>query len=195
MSNAVFPSLPGLLIDVGRHVLAPPVKVRTSPARREFRARDATLPLYRYTLKYEFLRAGAQAELQSLVGFFNSRGGAFDDFLFTDPVDNTVTDQSFGVGNGSTTVFQLVRSFGGYAEPISAVNAVVNVKVNGVATGAYTISNGVLTFTTAPAAAATLTWSGTYYRRVRFEEDQAQFERFMALLWSAKQINLLSVKG
>lgn len=119
MSSAIYPTLPGLSFGVQRTVLPPPVQVRTTPSQREYRARDATVPRYQYALNYEFLRSSAaRAELQTLVGFFNARGGSFEAFSFLDPDDNTVSAQQFGVGDGSTTSFQLLRSFGGFAEPV-----------------------------------------------------------------------------
>lgn len=123
MSDAVYPTLPGLAYGVVRGVIPPPVTIKTTPSRREYRARDAVNPVYAYTLPYEFLRSDAVwAELQTLVGFYNLRGGPFDSFLFTDPDDNAVTAQPFGVGDGSTAVFQLVRSYGGFAEPVRDLN-------------------------------------------------------------------------
>ncbi len=119
MSNALYPSLPGLTFECTRTVLAPPVQKRKTPSRREYRARDATVPLYAYSLKYEFLRASSAAQdLQTLVGFYNSMGGSFDTFLFLDPDDNTATDSAFGIGDGSTLSWQLLRTFGGFAEPV-----------------------------------------------------------------------------
>lgn len=199
MSNAVFPSLPGLTWGQQRSVLAPPVTVKTTPSQREFRARDATIPRYQYSLVYEFLRSGGGfAELQQMVGFFNARGGSFDSFLYTDPDDNGVTAQAFGAGDGSSTAFQLVRSLGGFAEPVWDVNGVPLVYVAGVAKtpGAdYTLSStGVITFTSAPAAAAALTWTGSYYRRVRFLRDQADFNKFMQDLYELKKIEFVSTK-
>lgn len=199
MSNAVYPTLPGLAVGVQRSVLAPPVTVKTTPSRREYRARDATLPLYQYTLQYEFLRSrAALAELQTLVGFYNLRGGAFDSFLFTDPDDASAVAALFGTGNGSATAFQLLRSFGGYTEPVWDLNGAAQIYVAGVLKTSgtdYTISStGVVTFSVAPAAAAALTWSGTFYRRVRFLRDQLDTTKFMQNLWEAKRVELLSVK-
>ena len=121
MSNAVYPSFPGIRPVVSRIPVAPPVQVRTTPSQREFRARDATLPRYRYSVSYEVLRSSAAyPELQALVGFFNARGGRFDSFLFDDDADNATVDQAFGVGDGSTTAWQAVRAFGGFVEPVDA---------------------------------------------------------------------------
>ena len=197
MSNSVYPTLPGLTFGVMRAVVAPPVQVRTTPSRREFRARDATLPLYQYTLAYEFLRSNATwAELQTLAGFFNARGGSFDSFLFTDPDDYSVAGQLFGTGDGTTTVFALVRSFGGFAEATPDLNGPASIYVNGtLITTGYTVSAGVVTFTTAPTAGQVLTWAGSFYRRVRFLKDQLDFSKFMKDLWEAKKVELLSLKN
>lgn len=119
MSNEIYPTLPGLTFGVQRNLRAAPVTVKTTPSQREYRARDATLPRYRYVLGYEFLRADAVlAELQALVGFFGRHGGSFDDFLFLDPDDNAAALQTIGIGDGSTTAYQLLRSLGNFAEPV-----------------------------------------------------------------------------
>jgi hypothetical protein len=59
----------------------------------------------------------------------------------------------------------------------------------------YTISaSGVITFTAAPAAAAVLTWTGSYYWRVRFKQDATEFSQFMQKLWEARTVELITVK-
>lgn len=193
MSQAVFPTLPG----VKWGVLRQPVfntTVKPSVSGREYRAANMTYPRYLYRLSYEFLRDKRSGvdELRTLVGFFSQRRGRFDSFLYTDPDDNAVTDESFGTGNGSTTAFQLFRSFGGFIEPIFDVNGAATIKKAGVTqtlTTHYTISaTGVVTFVTAPANGAALTWSGSYYWRVRFERDEAEFEKFLKDLWELKKV-------
>lgn len=196
MGNAVYPTLPGLMFPQQRIVIAPPVQVRTTPSQREYRARDSTRPRYQYGLPYEFLKTGKRgSELQTLVGFYTARGGPFDTFLFTDPDDNTVTGQQFGVGNGSTTTWQLTRSFGGFAEPIDYLNGSASVYRNGVlATSGVTVSAaGLVTFSTAPGAGVVLTWDGSFYRRVRFLGDRMDTARFITDLYEAKKVELLSV--
>lgn len=39
-------------------------------------------------------------------------------FQFVDPNDNAVVAQPVATGDGGTTVFQLVRTFGGFTEPV-----------------------------------------------------------------------------
>lgn len=198
MSNAVYPALPGLEWPQGRTVLPPPVTIRTTPAQREYRARDALLPRYLYRLSYEFLRASARgSDLQTLVGFYNAHGGPFDTWLYSDPDDSTATDAPFGVGDGATTVFQALRPFGGFSEGVDAFNGTPTVKVNGSPTGAFTTTagSGRITFSSAPASGAVLTWSGSFYRRCRFMGDKLDTEKFTSDLYKAGRIEFISVRA
>jgi hypothetical protein len=54
--------------------------------------------------------------------------------------------------------------------------------------------NGVITFGAAPAAGVAVTADFSYYFRVRFKNDLQEFENFMSNLWSAKIVELRSVK-
>jgi uncharacterized protein (TIGR02217 family) len=175
------------------------VTIRTAPSRREFRGRDATAPVYLYTLAYEFLRSSAaMTELQSLVGFFNARGGSFDSFLFTDPDDCAATGQLFGTGNGTATQFQLTRAFGGFGEAVCDLNGTPTIYGSGsvISSGSYSISaTGLVTFTAPIANSVPLTWTGAFYRRVRFMRDQMDLTKFMADLWEARKVELLSIKA
>lgn len=199
MSNAIFPTLPGLKFGVSRTPTWSTSK-KVSVAGREFRAANMLYPIYRYKLQYEFLRdiRSGVDELRTLVGFFNARQGSFDSFLFNDPDDNTVAGQSIGTGNGSTTQFQLARTFGGATDPVYDVNGTASIYKAGVLQTVgthYTISaTGLVVFGTAPAAGQAITWSGSYYWRVRFEQDAEEFEKFMQQLWSTKSIELRTVK-
>ncbi len=195
MGNAVFPVLPGLAWSVTK---TPMWSTRIQPkvSGRENRAAYYSLPLWTFSLSYEFLRANAKQELQQLVGFFNARQGRFDSFLYADPSDCAATGQLFGSGNGNTSKFQLVRSLGGFAEPVIALPGGLQVFVNGVLQPAVTVdaSTGIVTFAAAPAAGAALTWTGQFYFRCRFVHDSTEFENFMKDLWTAKKVELVSVK-
>lgn len=199
MSNAVFPTLAGLKFGVVRR----PVwntSTKTSVGGREYRAANMLYPSYVYKLSYEFLRdlRSGVDELRTLLGFFNQRQGSFDSFLFNDPDDNTVTTQSFGTGNGTTTQFQLLRTFGGFTDPVYDVNGTPQIFKAGVlqtVTTNYSISStGLVTFTAAPTAGQALTWTGSYYWRCRFEQDSSEFEKFMNQLWQARTVEFRTVK-
>ncbi len=54
--------------------------------------------------------------------------------------------------------------------------------------------SGIVTFTSTPAANLPLTWSGFYFRRVRFADDEIEFERIFDALWQGQSVELISVK-
>jgi len=173
--------------------------IKESVSGREVRNSYMAYPLWDFTLSYEFLRAASSfGELQSIVGFFNSRRGAWDDFLFLVPDDSVATLYQFGTGNGSQSNFQLLKSFGGFIEPVYDVKGTPQLYKNDVllvVTADYTISaTGMVSFTTPPTAGHTLKWSGEYYQRVRFKKDSIDFDRFLYQLWEAKKVELRSVK-
>ena len=196
MSNAVFPTLPGLAFPVEKTAMWS-TRVQTGVSGKETRLNLWSYPIWKYSLPFEMLRSDSvNAELQSLAGFYNARQGSYDTWLFDDPDDDTATLQNFGVGDGSTRSFQLKRSYGGFSEPVGATNVMTQVRVNAVATGAYTVnaSTGILTFTTAPGAGLALDWSGTYYWRCRFDGDEFNVSKFVSQIWDAKAVKFMSVK-
>jgi hypothetical protein len=141
MSDAVFPTLPGLKWG---SVKTPTwsTKVLTAVSGRETRGSFQSYPRWRFTLAYEFLRGGnGFNELQDLVGFFNQRGGSFDNFLYRDPADYTVADQALGVGDSATAEFRFVRAQGGFVEPVLAPENMWLYLDRGVALGKWRVSH------------------------------------------------------
>ncbi len=194
MSQLVFPAFPGQTF-AARSVVAPPVSIKTTPSLREFRARDASVPRYLYSLGFEFLRVSqALAEYQTLVGFFNRVGGTFDDWLFQDPEDNLATNELFGIGDGVTATFQLGRTSGSFFEPIYGPGSGLTFTVAGVANGATVSPLGQVTFAAAPAAGAQLRWSGPYYWRCRFTAETLDFTRSFSTFLEAKKVEFRTVK-
>jgi uncharacterized protein (TIGR02217 family) len=199
MSNAIFPALPGLGWNIKRTEIWK-TRVQEAISGKEVRIADWSFPRHQWELTFDFLRSAPSfAEWQSLIGFFDLRQGAFDSFLYGDADDNAVTDQPIGTGDGTTTIFQLVRALGGYTEPMIATNVVTNIKVAGVVQGGGTYSvdanTGLATFTASPASGAAITASFSYYFRCRFSADSVDFEKFMSQLWSAKSVKFLSLKS
>lgn len=191
MSNALFPSnLPGLSWGIGKSPKWA-TQVSDSASGRQYTLSKRLYPLWHFRLPYEFLRASAAAgDLQALVGFINARRGRYDDFLYLDPRDNAVSGQQIGTGDGVTKTFQLVRSFGSFVEPVGGVNtATAVIQVAGVTTAVtFDSTTSMVTFAAAPANGAVLTWSGQFYFRCRFLQDEIAFEQFLQDLWSAKAV-------
>jgi len=197
MSNAVYPVLPGLAWPVGKAPLFN-TSVQRSASLNELRASWAEDPLYTFKLRYEFLRDEvALNELKTLFGFMLARKGSWDSFLFTDDDDASVTAQAFGTGDGVETEFQLVRSFGNASEPVKNLNAAPQIYIGGVLQGSgYSVSaTGLVTFTSAPAAAAALTWTGSYYFRCRFAQDTLDFSQVWKRLWETRQVEFVGSLG
>lgn len=124
MSNAVFPTLPGQAWPRGKVARHSTLVHRAGP--RRFALGRQMYPTYLYRINYGYLR---QADFETLVGFFNNRRGRLDDFLFDDRDDRSVTNQVFGVGDGSSTSFQLARTLGGFTEPVRDFNSVPALRI------------------------------------------------------------------
>ena len=210
MSNVQFPDLRGLAWE---YTLSPTFStgVQQATSGREVRAAYWSAPLWKLSLTYEFLRddgqhvdANGYSQLQQLIGFFLARQGSFDSFLIDvaqltrKPLDSTVNGQPIGIGDGSTTSFQLVRNVGGYLEQVqSPAGQSATVYVAGVKKTQgtdYTIANGIVSFAVAPAASAAITADFQWLWRVRFAADVIDFDNFMYLLWECKKLDLIQVR-
>lgn len=155
----------------------------------EYRTSRYQYPLYEFDIEIPYL---SQTDFSNLIGFFNQQGGPFLSFYFTNDNDSSVTNQGFGTGDGTTTQFQLVKSNGSYwIEPIAGINGTPLIYVNGALTTPSSISaSGLVTFSSAPAGGAALTWTGNYYYIVRFKDDHIETEQLMSGLYDATTITL-----
>jgi uncharacterized protein (TIGR02217 family) len=192
MGNATFPTVPGMTLNVTKSPTWS-TAVQQAVSGKEIRRAQRSRTIWKFTLNFEFLRADSRfTEYQQIAAFFNARQGQYDSFLFSDPSDNTATAQAFGSGDGVTTKFKLLHSIGSWSEPIGYASS-PTIYINGVSTTAFTSDGLTITFNTAPAAGAALTWSGTFCYRVRFAEDTIDFEQFMQNLWTLNKCNLVGV--
>jgi uncharacterized protein (TIGR02217 family) len=202
MNSLLFPSaLKGLDIEITRTSQFA-TQIQTGASGKEQRASFWTSPRWTYELKLNFVRqSGFSAktmsdELQQLVTFFNTAQGSLNSFVFVDPVNGNPSGVSFGTGNGSLNAFQLLDNEG---YPAGYIQGTPSIYVNGVLktlTTDYTINSttGLVTFVTAPANTAALTWTGQFARIVRFDDDAMDFKRFVNLAWDGGTIKLRSIK-
>jgi hypothetical protein len=201
------PSLPSLAgLSWSRHKKPGfSTRVASHVSGREVRVALMSYPLYEFETVYSGLASSATAafaglgasSLQSLMGFFLQLQGQFATFLYADPDDNTVTGQAFATGDGSTTSFTMMRSLGGFLEPVGWVTAVANVYLNGAvqSSSSYSLTTpNALVFTSAPASSATVSADFSYAFNCRFLDDQMDFEEFMASLWRLESMKFRSVK-
>lgn len=192
MSSSVFPSLPGLTFPVTREVT---YKTLTdeSMSRRMATVALQTYAIRQWTLPFSVLRDNVSpSELKALHGFFNSVRGRYDSWLYLDPVFNTVTNEPFGTGDGTTIAFQLIATFknsGGPGGPDIIQNFVSlpSIYDNGSPVSPALGPTGIVTFVTPPASGHALTWSGQFYYRCHFLDDTMELTNIMNNLWDSKK--------
>lgn len=172
MSSLVLPTLPGLKMNVQREPYWR-VNTRETLTGKELRSTYWSYARIRYRLDYALLRANSLLEFQKLFGFISRHAHQWDSFLFTDPEDNSVASHYFGVGNNSTTSFQLQRTLvadadlaaaasrsywpviGDGYEPIFEMNGAPSIFIAGALQSlnvGYTLglTTGIVTFTLPP---------------------------------------------
>jgi uncharacterized protein (TIGR02217 family) len=132
-------------------------------------------------------------DLHAIIAFFEERRGRFHGFRWRDWSDwkscpplqtPAASDQVIGTGDGATTVFQLVKTYGGAFAPwvrtiAKPVNGTVRVAVNGIektATTDFTVdsTSGLVTFTggSIPASGEVVTVGFEFDVPVRFDTDR-----------------------
>src|SRR5258707_2217025 len=217
MSNLLFPKVRGLGWTITKNPTFS-TEIQSSLAGREVRVQNFQNPIWEFTLAYEYLLndprtrdEDEQTALETLVGFFLARGGQFDDFLLNESdltgrlEDSIYSGQPIGIGDGATKSFQIVRNIGGFLEAVqNPMNQVATVYLNGVSKVQgtdYTIANGIVTFTAAPAVGASITADFIMLQRVRFHtgssrsgKEGIEFSNFYFNLYECKEVQLISVR-
>ena len=164
----------------------------------EIRASVAPYPTWDIEFELEWARGAENLPSTTynyMLGFFMNAGGQFSDFLYFDPNDNQASNQFIGIGDGSTTQFQLVRAIGYGTDIVQNLNGAPTLYSNSsVIASGYTVSStGIITFGSAPSSGAVLTWSGNFYYRVRFLNADQKFSQFAQQIWNSKSVALRSV--
>ena len=189
--------------------------VQTAVSGREVSSAQQAYPLWEFELTYEGLREQTQnqqidsymaphVELEAIAGLFLIVNGQYGRFYFDDWTDDSRKGQQIGTGDGTTTLFRVVRTFGfgqaAFTEPVGGVNISqpLAVYLNGVvvpsANYSITSDNLNVQFNTAPASGAVITMDFFFYYFCRFIEDVQDYEQFMHNLWTIKAIKFRSVK-
>lgn len=138
-------------------------------------------PSWDFEVDLNYISTAARDEFMGL--YIATLGGA-GFFLFTDPTDSAVT-QGTGVllnvtpgaanpmgqtGDGMSTQFQLARTIGGSVDLLQNVSGVSAFAAGVSATGTVG-PTGIVTFSSAPAAGAALTWQGSFQYLCQFKDD------------------------
>lgn len=174
--------------------------VATRVSGRSSRRPHYAAALYEIELTYEILRDdAAYHELQEVVDFFATSAGRSEPFWLAPPGLAAVAGQPIGTGDGTTTSFPLVRSFGAYVEPVAATSGISAVYVDGAVapSAAYSVTSGYgpsIVFTAPPPSGAAIAADFGLLWLCRFSEDGLDVEEFMAMLSELRVLKLQTVR-
>lgn len=204
----IFPILPeGYPVNIS---IVMDTTVGTTKSLRETRVAQQTYPLWDIEIPFYELRDQTQnqtpygpfagyAQYEELVQIWLMAYGQTNVFGFTCPWDASRSAQLIGTGDGATTTFTAYRTWGSGAlatiAPVGLINSVTQVSVNGtpISSSLYTVNRDSITFTTAPAAAAAITMTFSYYYLCRFSEDEQDFEEFGKNRWQVPSLKFQAV--
>lgn len=182
---------------------------------KEVQLARAAYPRWSFILTYGWLRDQTQnsvpdptligfTELQQISGLFLLCKGAYGEFYFSDPDDNSRLANVVAIANGSQTVFQIYYQWGNgpfsipMTIPVGGIQSIDNVYFNGTlqSPSIYTLdsTNTKLVFSSAPPVNTTITCDFHFYFRCRFLDDHLNFEEIVQNKWGLKEIRFESVK-
>jgi hypothetical protein len=223
MSNALFPTLPGLMWGMTLSDVFNTQIYQTALPGSETRISKGPDPTFAIKLEYEFLRNyPGLDELNTLRAFFSARKGQFDSFLLDptsltkNPIDSSIAGQVLTVdGNNYAS---LIRTEGGNPETIYEVNTITNIYANGspITPGGvpntvpiagqwnYWTASGSRTYGSASYPGVVIQFGSSptlpvtadfsWYYRVRFEKANADFDAFMFELYELQEISLVTTR-
>ena len=144
--------------------------------------------------------------LQTLVAFFEARGGRLHGFRFRDALDDrsgapgalvSAMDQVIGTGDGVTTQFELIKSYGDYSRRIrKPVAGTIIAAVDGVETPITEDAvNGTVLFDSAPANGAVVSAGFRFDCPVRFDTDRLDITLEAVSAGRAVRVPLIELVG
>ena len=165
--------------------------IQESENGRETRQSSQLYPTWSLSLVYSYLRDYVQTsdasgaptgftERTALMQFFGQCRGSFTSFLLQPslltlvPADSSVQGQLLGVGDGTTTAFQMVQTVYGILDIVQNPQGTPTVYVGGVPTTAFTLgTTGIIVFSTPPALGAAI--SADFKMCIR-DRDKEQYQ-------------------
>lgn len=195
MTVPTFPTLLGVSYPIDRSPIWSTDK-ETAFSGQDGAFPNWSYPRYQYKVPFNYLGndLAANYDWRTLLGFYNKvKASAGNMFQFNDREDGSITAQQIGTGDGATTAFQLVRTLGGFVEPVFAP-LTVTAKVNGSTVSSSFSAAGIVTYASPPSGGAALTWDGTYNWYCRFDDDTIKFSNFLAKFWDLKELSFTTVK-
>lgn len=210
----VFPALPSQAWSVHKKpILSSNVVIGATG--KEVQLARAGWPRWSFILTYGWLREQTQntipdssllgfRELEQISGLFLLCQGAYGEFYYDDPDDDSRLNNLVGYGDGTNLVFPVYYTWGNgpfsppLRAPVGGIKSLDAVYFNGVvqSAGSYSIdsTNARIVFASPPSATTTITADFSFYFRCRFLDDQLTFSQFARNRWEMKEIRFESVK-
>lgn len=142
-----------------------------------------------------------EANCQLVIDFFYARRGRAYGFRFKNHSDYQVIGEVIGDGNGSTTGFQLIRSYTSGEETfertiLKPVLGTVTIYVDGVPDGSVVIDydTGLISFGTPPGSGEEITADFEFDIPVRFDVDYLP-ENFTTYQVSSIDVPIMELKS
>lgn len=165
----------------------------------ERRNQNWTYPRERWDVAYGI---NTQAKLRALIIFFYARRGRAHGFRFKNHDDYSATDQEIGVGDGSTTIFQLVKVYepGTYEfsrrilKPVTGTVTVYIDDVEQTEDWSVDTTTGLVTFVFAPSSGEVITANFDFDVPARFDVDYLP-QRLDAYAARSAQVSILELKS
>ena len=125
------------------------------------------LPSWNIQIKFWKL---SDADYKTIMGFVALLKGAHQPFYWRDPED--YQEKGIQLPKNTNGSYQCVMKMGNYVEAVEYVDQ-LKVYVDGVeqSSSTYTVSNGAITFGTAPGTTAVVTATYRYYWKVHLPAD------------------------
>ncbi len=123
-------------------------------------------------------------DFRAILAVYRACFGTLLPFRFKDWSDYSCSSENFGTGDGATVAFQLTKTYDPslillnsagsvlYVRDITLLATTPVIKVDGTTKTVvtdYNIANGIVTFTSPPANAKPITWTGEFDVPVRFD--------------------------
>jgi hypothetical protein len=83
----------------------------------------------------------------------------------------------------------------GQVEPGSVPTSYIPTTATAVTVTDYALSGNTVTLAVAPLTGAALTWSGSFYYKVRFVQDNLDYEQIVIGAWKGDSLKIRTVKG
>ncbi len=153
---------------------------------------------------------GSMSEIHALIAFFRARRGAAQSFRFRDPTDfsshmmmgaPTAMDQILGIGDGETSRFALLKTYGDAAHGqqrriVRPVTGSVLLSVNEQASAGWQLqAGGFIQFNAPPANGAQIRAGFLFDVEVRFAEDALELAGATHGAMEMPSVPLIEVKG